>query len=242
MAFFRMFDSNRGVQDIQIHGKRTIIGREPEYADLILEKPDVSRMHAMLLERDGKFIIKDMDSKGGTFVNKSEISEMELKNLDSIQIGHYVLEFHISSDEKNNLKTENANDDQTIVAITERFRPLPKSMGLNCRMIHINPSRIFKTGDTVIIGNGGILIYPPSDHYFNNVIMELELIWPNGNKKNFFGEVVHDLSHLGKLGVKLHKIKPEIYNYLMQVAKRDSWTILQKHTDGPPTELDGLSS
>lgn len=235
MAFFRMFDSKRGVQDVQIHGKRTIIGREAEYADLILDKPNVSRMHAMLLEKDGKFTIKDMDSKGGTYVNKKEIQEVELRNMDSIQIGNYVLEFHIDSDEKIALDNQETDDEnqQTMLSITSRFRPLPVSMGLNCRTIHINPTRIFKTGDTVVIGNGGVLICAPGEEYYNSVIMELEMVWPDGSKKNFLGEVMHDLSHMGKLGIKLHKIKPEIYEYLMQVAKRGSWVVLQKmHEQG----------
>jgi FHA domain/zinc-ribbon domain len=74
-------------------GDRTTIGRSPE-CEIFLDDVTVSRKHAVLLERDGAFVIEDLGSLNGTFLNRRRIdSQAELADGDELQIGKYRLTF-----------------------------------------------------------------------------------------------------------------------------------------------------
>ncbi len=72
--------------------ERTLIGRSPD-CDIFLDDVTVSRKHAVLLERDGAFVIEDQGSLNGTFVNRKRIESAELEDGDELQIGKYRLTF-----------------------------------------------------------------------------------------------------------------------------------------------------
>jgi hypothetical protein len=73
-------------------GERTTIGRSPD-CDIFLDDVTVSRRHALLLERDGEFIIEDQGSLNGTFLNRARIESARLEDGDELQIGKYRLTF-----------------------------------------------------------------------------------------------------------------------------------------------------
>jgi FHA domain/zinc-ribbon domain len=74
-------------------GERTTIGRSPD-CGIFLDDVTVSRKHAVLVERDGGFVIEDQGSLNGTFVNRSRIEgEQRLSDGDEVQIGKYRLTF-----------------------------------------------------------------------------------------------------------------------------------------------------
>jgi hypothetical protein len=74
-------------------GERTTIGRSPD-CEIFLDDVTVSRKHAVLLERDGAFLIEDLGSLNGTFLNRRRIeAEAELGDGDELQIGKYRLTF-----------------------------------------------------------------------------------------------------------------------------------------------------
>src|SRR5213083_1101142 len=61
--------------------------------DIILPKGNVSKRHSRIVLRDGKFIIVDLKSTNGTFVNGKRISSpMVLKDADKIYIGDFTLQ------------------------------------------------------------------------------------------------------------------------------------------------------
>ena len=70
----------------------TTIGRSPD-CGIFLDDVTVSRNHAVLLERDGHFVVEDQGSLNGTFVNRRRIDNQELENGDELQIGKYRLTF-----------------------------------------------------------------------------------------------------------------------------------------------------
>ena len=53
----------------------------------------VSRKHAVLMRRDGDFVIEDQGSLNGTFLNRKRIESGKLENGDEVQIGKYKLTF-----------------------------------------------------------------------------------------------------------------------------------------------------
>ena len=73
-------------------GERTLIGRSPE-CDVFLDDVTVSRRHAELVLSGGVFVIRDLGSLNGTFVNRRRIESKELEDDDELQIGKYRLVF-----------------------------------------------------------------------------------------------------------------------------------------------------
>lgn len=69
-----------------------IIGRA-EKCHLVLEDTYVSQMHARIYAKDGNYMIEDMGSTNGTYLNRRRItSATELQRGDHVKIGKTVLE------------------------------------------------------------------------------------------------------------------------------------------------------
>lgn len=63
-----------------------IIGRD-EQCDVVIPERQVSRQHARIRQEWGKYVLEDLDSKNGTFVNGQEIDgSHSLQDGDEIQI------------------------------------------------------------------------------------------------------------------------------------------------------------
>jgi hypothetical protein len=69
-------------------GPRTTIGRSPD-CDVFLDDVTVSRNHAVLVDRGGRFTIEDQGSLNGTFVNRHRVDSSELEDGDELQVGKY---------------------------------------------------------------------------------------------------------------------------------------------------------
>ncbi len=89
---FRLKITGQGSEKIQEFNKQTIfIGRSQDN-DLILPVPSVSKRHARLLIKDGRYVIMDLGSTNGTFVNGKQINgPVVVKPNDIINIGEYEL-------------------------------------------------------------------------------------------------------------------------------------------------------
>src|SRR6478735_2152215 len=60
--------------------------------DIVLPKGNVSKRHARIVLKDGKFIIVDLKSTNGTYVNGRKItSPLVVKDSDKIYIGDFIL-------------------------------------------------------------------------------------------------------------------------------------------------------
>jgi FHA domain-containing protein/zinc ribbon protein len=73
-------------------GERTTIGRSPD-CGIFLDDVTVSRRHAVLVARDGHWLVEDGGSLNGTFVNRRRVESAELEDGDELQIGKYRLTF-----------------------------------------------------------------------------------------------------------------------------------------------------
>ena len=71
------------------------IGRRIEN-DLVIDDPRVSRRHAQLraIQEQGHFVLIDLNSTGGTFVNGHRISQSILYPRDLISLGGVLLIFN----------------------------------------------------------------------------------------------------------------------------------------------------
>ena len=62
------------------------IGRVPDN-EIVVENLAVSRYHGIIDYEDGRYILTDLDSSNGTFVNGVRIKKTELQDRDVITIG-----------------------------------------------------------------------------------------------------------------------------------------------------------
>ncbi len=55
--------------------------------DIVLVDPRVSRIHTLIIRRDGRYVISDNNSRNGTWVNDATIREHPLMDGDTFNIG-----------------------------------------------------------------------------------------------------------------------------------------------------------
>jgi len=68
--------------------------------DLMLPKGNVSKRHARLLYRDGRFIVTDLNSTNGTYVNRRRITQATIvREGDRIYVGDFVLRIELPAGE-----------------------------------------------------------------------------------------------------------------------------------------------
>ncbi|MBQ5779799.1 MAG: FHA domain-containing protein [Aeriscardovia sp.] len=70
------------------------VGRSMK-ADILLDDPTVSRRHAVFTKVGGTYVLKDLDSLNGTYVNGSRIDSLELHSGDAIMIGRFKMLFYL---------------------------------------------------------------------------------------------------------------------------------------------------
>jgi hypothetical protein len=67
-----------------------LVGRH-HTCDVVIPDLTVSRCHARLVFRDGRWILRDLDSKNGTTVNGLRVGRCELRPGDRVALGDHVL-------------------------------------------------------------------------------------------------------------------------------------------------------
>jgi pSer/pThr/pTyr-binding forkhead associated (FHA) protein len=72
--------------------------------DLMLAKGNVSKRHARLVFRDGRFIVTDLNSTNGTYVNRRRINQATIVSQgDRIYIGDFVIRLEVPSEDSSTL-------------------------------------------------------------------------------------------------------------------------------------------
>ncbi len=85
---FFVWASRRGGRFFLLHeGERLTIGRDPDYADVALMDPAISRRHCVLSREGDAVRIEDLGSTNGTFLNEARIEGAEVEPGDSVRIG-----------------------------------------------------------------------------------------------------------------------------------------------------------
>ena len=87
----RMPDSPEPVSHPLVNREMTI-GREKD-ADIVIPLTSISRVHARIFPHNEEFIIEDLNSTNGTFVNGVRVSRCILRHNDLIRIGDATILF-----------------------------------------------------------------------------------------------------------------------------------------------------
>ena len=66
------------------------VGRVPDN-DIVLDDVTVSRRHAMLVRNAGTWLVRDLRSLNGTYLNQKRVDEAAFAHGDELQIGKYRL-------------------------------------------------------------------------------------------------------------------------------------------------------
>lgn len=100
------------LQYVNVDGKRSAlhlagrtavtIGRSTE-ADLCIPDAKVSRIHTEIRPWDGDYVLKDLKSRNGTFVNGLRVETAVLKQGDVIRVGP--IEFHLEREPEKGTRT-----------------------------------------------------------------------------------------------------------------------------------------
>ncbi len=72
-----------------------VLGREPAREIPLVNDPTVSRSHARVLCENGAWMLEDMGSANGTFVNDERVTRRELRPGDIIRVGNSSFRFDI---------------------------------------------------------------------------------------------------------------------------------------------------
>ncbi|MBN2502978.1 MAG: FHA domain-containing protein [Anaerolineales bacterium] len=77
---------------IPLNKKTTTIGRKLEN-DFVINDLTVSRVHAKICREDGIYVIYDLNSSGGTFINNAKVQRQPLRSGDVILLGKFPIMF-----------------------------------------------------------------------------------------------------------------------------------------------------
>jgi len=111
------------------------IGRDPSNS-LAVSDLSLSRRHCILSREQDSYKICDLDSRNGTFVNGSVVSEKRLNHGDEIAVGESVFIFLDNDQEPNEATMEAVEFDDTVTQATTQIRPQD--------VLYLQPDRILK--------------------------------------------------------------------------------------------------
>jgi hypothetical protein len=86
-AFFVWHSRHGGIFFVVHDGEELSIGRDPDYADVALMDPAISRKHCILSKHGSTVKVEDPGSTNGTFVNGHRVESAEIHPGDNLRIG-----------------------------------------------------------------------------------------------------------------------------------------------------------
>ena len=76
----------------QLVGTSISIGRQSDN-DIVLKDLKASRHHVQVFFKDNRYVVKDLNSQNGVFINNQKVVESEIRSGDFMSIGNSVFKF-----------------------------------------------------------------------------------------------------------------------------------------------------
>jgi pSer/pThr/pTyr-binding forkhead associated (FHA) protein len=126
------------LKEYELGAQALKIGRLPDNA-VVIDNPAVSSHHARIIHDGGKFVIEDLKSTNGTYINEQRVHRQILENGDIVLIGKHKLVYDASEGE-NIADTPSAETEEespskmeggTVFLDTKQQRALLAKMGID---------------------------------------------------------------------------------------------------------------
>ena len=78
------------IKTIETDKDEISIGRNPN-CDIHIDNLGVSKQHAKIVKQDGVYVVEDLNSTNGTFINNKRVARAVINNNDEIHIGKHAL-------------------------------------------------------------------------------------------------------------------------------------------------------
>jgi pSer/pThr/pTyr-binding forkhead associated (FHA) protein len=75
-----------------LSGDRFSVGRDPQ-SDIIIDQREVSRRHAEIVRMASEYVLTDLKSANGVYINNLKLDRAVLSHGDVFQIGSCVFQF-----------------------------------------------------------------------------------------------------------------------------------------------------
>jgi pSer/pThr/pTyr-binding forkhead associated (FHA) protein len=75
------------------------IGRSPN-SDIQIDNLAISKQHARLMKNNGHYVVEDLKSTNGTFLNDQKVPKAVLKHNDIVTIGKHTLTIYYKEESK----------------------------------------------------------------------------------------------------------------------------------------------
>jgi len=129
-------EGEKNGQRFAIQGDVIVLGRGNE-CDLLLPEPQVSRQHVKIRHEDGIYVLEDLDSKNGTWINGQQIKgERTLHDGDEINLGLAVKLVFVESEATAPVKLNDTS-------------ATPRAVGMGRLRLDRDSRRVFVTGKEV---------------------------------------------------------------------------------------------
>jgi len=89
----------RLLKTLRFSGSEINIGRDPE-SDICLDNPGVSRQHCRLVRSNNGFLLQDLDSANGSYLNDSPVRRCEIRDQDVVRVGKFSLWLEVVDDRR----------------------------------------------------------------------------------------------------------------------------------------------
>lgn len=113
--------NNAVLKTIETEKEVITIGRNVKN-DIQIDNLSVSKQHAKIVKHQGKYLLEDLNSTNGTYLNEKKISKEKLSNNDVITIGKHTLVAILEKQKPKNSDQEMIND--TMMLTTEKHKQM----------------------------------------------------------------------------------------------------------------------
>jgi pSer/pThr/pTyr-binding forkhead associated (FHA) protein len=113
--------NNAVLKTIETEKEVITIGRNVKN-DIQIDNLSVSKQHAKIVKHQGKYLLEDLNSTNGTYLNEKKISKEKLTNNDIITIGKHTLVAILEKQKPENSDQEMIND--TMMLTTEKHKQM----------------------------------------------------------------------------------------------------------------------
>lgn len=92
MASVTVIFGGQEQQTYQLDKPKMVVGREPT-CEIHIDNLGISRAHCAFVNKNDAFVVQDLGSSNGTYVNGRKVNEHFLNDADEVIIGKYTLKF-----------------------------------------------------------------------------------------------------------------------------------------------------